>query len=361
VSASNPIPPARAWADIDLGALVANARTVLSVSGSRLLPMVKANAYGTGAVEAARALEAVDPWGFGVATIAEGAILRRSGIRRPILVFSPLTADAADECVKEELRPVIGDLSGLRLWLAKGDRPFHVEIDTGMGRLGFPWRDRDRLAEAAGLLASAPGWEGIFTHFHSADTDLASVHTQWHRFMQVMATLPSRSVLVHAANSAAALRGKAFAGDLVRPGIFLYGGAVSEGPPPRTVVRLKAPVVATRRVETGDTVSYGATWRAEGPTNVATLAIGYADGVPRSLGTRGTVELGGTIRPIVGRITMDFIMVDVGEADVPCGAVATLYGGALSLDAQAAAAGTVSYELLTALGTRVPRHYGGSA
>ncbi len=360
MSASNPIPPARAWADIDLGALVANARTVLSVSGSRLLPMIKANAYGTGAVEVARALEAVDPWGFGVATTAEGAALRRAGVRRPIVVFSPLTAGAADECAKDDLRPVIGDLPGLQLWLGKGDRPFHVEIDTGMGRLGLPWRDRGLLAEAGGLLASAPGWEGIFTHFHSADTDLSSVQAQWHRFMQVMAALPSRRLLVHAANSAAALRGRAFAGDLVRPGIFLYGGAVAEGPPPRTVVRLRAPVVATRRLEAGDTVSYGASWQAPAPTNVATLAIGYADGVLRSLGAGGTVELADAIRPIVGRVTMDFIMVDVGESVVPLGAVATLYGGAISLDAQAAAAGTISYELLTALGTRVSRRYGGT-
>lgn len=321
--------------------------------------MVKANAYGIGAVEAARALEAVDPWGYGVATPAEGALLRRAGIRRPILVCGPLSAGTIDECVKEELRPVIGDLAGLELWLARGDRPFHVEIDTGMSRLGFSWRDRSLLAEAAGLLASAPGWEGIFTHFHSADLDIATVQAQWHRFLQVRAALPSRELLVHAANSAAALRGRAFAGDLVRPGIYLYGGAVHEGPDPHPVVRLRAPVVATRRIEAGDTVSYGATWQAPGPTNIVTLAIGYADGLLRSLGTGGRVELEGELRPIVGRITMDSTMVDVGESVVPLGAVATLYGGMISLDAQARAAGTISYELLTALGARVSRRYGG--
>jgi len=322
--------------------------------------MVKANAYGTGAVEAARALEAVDPWGFGVATTAEGAALRRAGIRRPILVFSPVTAGAVDDCLRDDLRPVIGDLPGLRLWLGKGNRPFHVEIDTGMARLGFPWRDRGMIAEAGALLASAEGWEGVFTHFHSAEHDLASIQTQWHRFMQVTAALPGRQVLVHAANSAAALRGRAFAGDLVRPGIYLYGGAVAEGPDPKTVVRLRAPVVATRRLEAGDTVSYGATWRAPAPTTVATVAIGYADGIPRALGARGTVEIDGMVRPIVGRITMDFSMVDIGDVDVPLGAVATLYGGAISLDAQAAAAGTISYELLTSIGARVPRRHGGA-
>ncbi len=359
MSASNRIPPARAWADIDLGALVANARTVLSVSGSRLLPMVKANAYGIGAAEATRALEAVDPWGYGVVAVEEGEALRRAGIRRPIIVFGPVTGAGADACVEHELRPVIGDLEALRRWLAMGDRPFHVEIDTGMSRLGFPWQDRELIEEAGKVLASAKGWEGVFTHFHSADVDLSSVVTQWDRLNAVAAALPRRPAMVHAANSAAALQGARFAGDLVRPGIFLYGGAAASRAP-ETVVRLRAPVVATRRVATGDTVSYGASWRATRPSTIVTIAAGYADGLPRSLGGKGTVELAGAVHPIAGRVTMDFTMVDVGDADLPLGTTATFFGGAVSLDAQAAAAGTISYELLTGLGPRVPRRYGGN-
>lgn len=359
MSASNPIPPARAWADIDLGALVANARTVLSVSGSRLLPMVKANAYGIGAAEATRALEAVDPWGYGVVTVEEGTALRRYGIRRPIIVFGPVTSEGAEACVREELRPAIGDLAALQRWLSRGDRPFHVEIDTGMARLGFPWRDRELIGEAARLLASAKGWEGVFTHFHSADDDLESVVAQWDRLNAVVADLPRRPAMVHAANSAAALQGARFAGDLVRPGIFLYGGAA--GPRlPETVVRLRAPVVAIRRVAPGDTVSYGATWRAARPTTIVTVAAGYADGVPRSLGGRGTVEIDGAVHPIAGRVTMDFTMVDVGDMEPPIGTTATFFGGLISLDAQAAAAGSISYGLLTGLGPRVSRRYGGN-
>lgn len=358
MSASNPIPPARAWADIDLGALVANARTVLSVSGSRLLPMVKANGYGIGAAEATRALEAVDPWGYGVVAVEEGVALRRSGIRRPIIVFGPVTDEGAGVCVKDDLRPVIGDLGALQRWLARGDRPFHVEIDTGMGRLGFQWRDRELIGEAGRLLSHAKGWEGVFTHFHSADSDPGSVGTQWDRLNAVVGSLPRRPAMVHAANSAAALQGPRFAGDLVRPGIFLYGGAA--GPrTPETVVRLRAPVVATRRVAPGDTVSYGATWRAARPTTVVTIAAGYADGVPRSLGGKGSVEIEGAVHPIAGRVTMDFTMVDVGDTEPPIGTTATFFGDAISLDAQAAAAGTISYELLTGLGPRVPRLYGG--
>ncbi len=319
--------------------------------------MVKANAYGTGAVEAARALEAVDPWGYGVATAAEGTVLRGAGIRRPIVVFSPLAPDEFDVCLREELRPALGELGGLRRWVARSDRPFHLEIDTGMGRLGLPWRDRGLVAEVGQVLASTVGWEGVFTHFHSADTDVDSVSEQWERFTGVIAGLPRRPELVHAANSAAALRGRRFAGDLVRPGIFLYGGAAGPAPAPRTVVRFRAPVVATRRLATGDPVSYGATWRAARPTTVVTIAAGYADGLPRSLGGAGSVELAGGPRPIVGRVTMDSTMLDVGDADVALGTTATIYGGAISLDAQAAAGGTISYELLTALGARVPRRH----
>ena len=357
MSASNPIPPARAWADIDLGALVANARTVLSVSGSRLLPMVKANAYGIGAAEATRALEAVDPWGYGVVTADEGAALRRAGIRRPVVVFGPLSPEGIDRCLRDELRPVIGDLGQLRQWLAAGDRPFHVEIDTGMRRLGFSWDDGAVIGEAGRLLDGATGWEGVFTHFHSADTDLDSTSAQWDRLQAVIVALPRRPALVHAANSAAALRGRRFAGDLVRPGIFLYGGAAGSSTP-EVVVRCRAPVVAMRRIAPGDSVSYGATWRANSPVHIATLAAGYADGVPRSLSGVGTVEIGGVLRPVVGRVTMDFTMVEVGDADVPIGAVATIFGDAPTLDVQASAAGTISYELLTRLGPRVVRRYG---
>jgi alanine racemase len=319
--------------------------------------MVKANAYGTGAVEATRALEVLDPWGYGVATVGEGVELRHAGIRRPVVVFSPLTPDTADICVREELRPVAGDLDGLRMWLARSDRPFHVEIDTGMGRLGVPWQDREQVAEAGRLLASAPGWEGVFTHFHSADTNADSVREQWDRFTSVIGSLPRRPALVHAANSAAALRGRPYAGDLVRPGIFLYGGSAGHSMAPRTVVRFRAPVVASRRLAAGDSVSYAATWRAGHPTTVVTLAAGYADGLPRSLSGTGSVELAGALRPIVGRVTMDFTMVEVGDAEVALGTVATIYGGAVSLDAQAAAGRTISYELLTGLSSRVRRRY----
>ncbi|MBA3260041.1 MAG: alanine racemase [Gemmatimonadales bacterium] len=351
---------ARAWVDIDLGALVANARTLLAACGGRLLPMVKANGYGLGATAVARALEAVDPWGFGVATVEEGVALRRAGVARPILVASPLTVPAIDSCLEADLRPAIGDVESLRAWVGRSSGRFHLEIDTGMGRAGIRWDDRPALGAVAALLTGADGWEGAFTHFHSADDDPASIECQWRRFQSVVQALPRRPALVHAANSAAALRGPSYAADLVRPGIFLYGGAAG-GIAPRPVAALRARVLAVRTIEAGETVSYGACWRAPAASTIATLGLGYADGFPRATDVAGqparAVELGGRTVPVVGRVTMDMTMVLVDDGPVAVGDVATVYGGIVSLDSQARAAGTISYELLTALGSRVPRRY----
>jgi len=324
--------------------------------------MVKANGYGLGAVAVARALEPLDPWGYGVASVEEGAALRRAGLTRPILVATPLLPGLVEGCLAHDLRPTIGDHEALRAWCARSDRPFHVEIDTGMGRAGFRWCDPGILAGLRDLVRDAPGWEGVYTHFHSADTDPASAAAQWVRFREVCETLPRRPPFSHAANSAGALCGRAYAGDLIRPGIFLYGGRAG-ATAPKPVARMRARVVAVRRMAAGDTVSYGATWRAPHETTIATLAVGYGDGFLRAsrehvtdLPPR-TVELGGALAPVVGRVTMDMTMVDAGDAAVAPGDVATLFGGRVSLDAQAAAAATIAYEMLTAIAPRVPRRY----
>jgi alanine racemase len=352
---------ARAWVDVDLGAVAANARTLVALTGSRLLPMVKANGYGLGAVAIARALEPLDPWGYGVASAEEGSVLRRAGVGRPILVLSPLLPDAIDAHLAADLRPAVGDIAALDAWCGRTDRPFHVEIDTGMARAGLRWSDAEAMRGLRSRLQDAAGWEGIFTHFHSADSDPPSAAVQWGRFQEVLASLPRRPALVHAANSAAALCGRAYAADLIRPGIFLYGGEA--GPTrPLPVAALRARVLAVRRLAAGEPVSYGATWRAPRATTVATIAIGYADGLPRATGgAPGTrlVDLNGMLSPVVGRVTMDMTMLDVGEAAPAPGDVATVYGGRVSLDEQAAAAGTIAYELLTSLGSRVPRRYRG--
>ncbi|HSK09788.1 MAG TPA: alanine racemase [Vicinamibacterales bacterium] len=347
--------PGRAWVEVDLPALVSNAAVLARVAGRPLLPMVKANGYGLGAVAVARALDPIGPWGFGVATLDEAAELRDAGIARPLVVFTPLVPAAVPRSLALGVRPVVGDLPALRAWIAASDGPFHLEVDTGMSRAGFRWSDADALAAAFPLLQAASGWEGVFTHFHSADVDPAATGRQWDLFTATIAALPRRPALVHAANSAAALQGQRYAADLVRPGIFLYGGGCG-GRAPNPVARLRASVVAVRCVGPGEPVSYGATWRAGDSTRIATLALGYADGLHRALSGKGCVELGNAICPIAGRVTMDMTMVAAGEG-CRVGEVATVFGGLVSLDDQAEAAGTISYELLTSLGTRVERRY----
>jgi alanine racemase len=347
----------RAWVDVDLSALVSNAKTIATISGGRLLPMVKANGYGLGAIAATRALEDIDPWGYGVATVEEGAELRHAGISRPILICTPLLPQWIDRCLELDLRPSIGDLDALDAWMARGRRPFHLEIDTGMSRSGFRYDDPGLRGPIAERLLKAEGWEGVFTHFHSPETDLAATELQWARFQEIIAFLPRRPALVHAANSAAALAGNRYTADLVRPGIFLYGGSAGT-PPPAPVASLRGRVVGVRPIREGDTVSYGATWRADAPTRVVTIAVGYADGFPRAIGRSRAIELGGRVVPVVGRVAMDMTMVAVDDDQkVTLGEVATVWGGAVSLDQQADWVGTNAYELLTALSPRLPRCY----
>ena len=350
--------PERTWIEVRLSALVANARTVAARNaGTRLLPMVKADAYGLGAVPVARALEALDPWGYGVATAAEGRELRLAGIARPILVISPVLG-ALETLAAHRLTPALGSASLVERWLAIAPgSPFHLEGDTGMARAGFHWRE---FAAAAARFGGEPAFEGVCTHFHSAEDDPGSVREQRERFGAALAALPRRPALVHAANSAGALLAPATGEDLVRPGIFLYGGAVP-GYEPEPVVQWRARVIESRWREAGWTVSYGATYRTAGRTCLVSIAAGYADGVRRTLSSRGAALLGGRRLPVAGRVTMDTTVLDGGDVEPGPEAVATLVGtdggGTLTLDEVAAAAGTISYEILTGLSGRVARVY----
>ncbi|MBL8984893.1 MAG: alanine racemase [Gemmatimonadetes bacterium] len=346
------------WLDVDLGALVRNARAYARAVGVPLLPMVKANGYGLGAVPVALALDEVNPWGFGVATLTEAETLRRAGIDRPIIAFIPMRPEQVDECLAVDARPVLGSIAALEAWTSRTDRPFHVEIDTGMGRSGFRWHDADALGALRARLPALPGWEGIFTHFSSSDTSAEVTATQWTRFESVLGELPRRPALVHAANSAAGQWGPRYAGNLARPGIFLYGGRAGQLTP-EPVAWLQAVVHAVRPIRRGDPVSYGETWRAPEDGEVITLGIGYADGVLRSLSNRGLIGLGVEAFRISGRVTMDMVMVVTPPGRARVGDVATVFGGPIGLDDQADRAETISYELLTAVGHRVARRYGG--
>ncbi len=335
--------------------------------GARLLPMVKADAYGTGVVGAVAALAPERPYGFGVAAVEEGIDLRSLGVREPILVLSPTPPAAVKAGVEAGLTLSISSLEVLDLvQSAAAGRPaaFHLEVDTGMGRSGFDWRDAPQWGARA-LQAHAAGvrWTGCFTHMHSADEGRPTVDLQWGRLQEALAAAgrPEGEFLVHGLNSAASLRCPEYAADLVRPGIFLYGGRVGpDQPAPEDVASVHARVVHVRSAPEGTTLGYGSTYRSQGDERWATVAMGYGDGLPRALGNRGHALVGGRRVPIVGRISMDVSVVDITHvAGVRPGHVATFIGSdgdeRISVDEVAELVGTISYEILTGFTPRVVR------
>jgi alanine racemase len=348
----------RAWVDVDLGALLRNATTIATQSRARLLPMVKADAYGLGAVRVARTLERLDPWGFGVATIAEGEELRGAGIVRPIVVFTPLLAGDFDAAIRANLTPTLGDRDSIERWQLIA-RPWHLAIDTGMSRAGIQWNDTEQIRDL--LPHYAP--QGAFTHFHSAERNDETRIEQERRFAVALAALPVRPAMLHAENSAAVEHRGPSSWHVVRPGVFLYGVGSGNAPDiaPEPVVAVRARIVDLRTIPDGDTVSYGATWTAMGDRRIATLGIGYADGYRRALSNRGYAIVSGRRVPVVGVVTMDMTMVDVTDAPCAVGDAATLIGsdGGERIDVtDVARMGEVSpYEVLTGLRGRLPRRY----
>ena len=349
----------RARIEIDLGALQRNGAAMARRAGVALLPMIKADAYGLGVAAAVRALDPLNPWGYGVATIVEGKELRQLGVTKPVVIFTPLLEDELERARSARLTPTLGFPREIEAWKKAGGGAWHLSIDTGMSRAGIPWREVRDVRHLVELLPP----EGAFTHFHSAELDDGTMDVQEARFREAIAALPSRPRLLHAANSAAIARQGRSAWDLVRPGIFLYGvgSGSSAAVQPENVLNLRAPIVEIRNLEAGDTVSYDATFRVERPARIATLAVGYADGYPRALSEVGSVLIGGTLAPIAGRVTMDMTMIDVTTVRCEVGDVATLIGRAgdtvLTVERVADSAGVSPYELLTGLRSRIERVY----
>ena len=353
---------ARARVEIDLGALQRNGASLARRAGVPLLPMIKADAYGLGAAAALRALDVLEPWGYGVATVAEGEELRHLGVTRPVVVFTPLLDQELTRVRSARLTPTLGFPAEIEAWRGAGGGAWHLSIDTGMSRAGIPWRQVSEIRHLTELLPP----EGAFTHFHSAELDDGSLEAQERLFREAVASLPSRPRLLHAANSAAIARQGRSDWDLVRPGIFLYGvgSGSSAAIQPEPVVNLRAPIVEIRNLQAGDTVSYDATLRVERAARIATLAVGYADGYPRSLSERWSVLVGGTLAPVAGTVTMDMTMIDVTTVRCEVGDVATLIGSAgdtvLTVERVADDAGMSPYELITGLRSRVERTYTGA-
>lgn len=354
--------PPRAWVEVDLDAVVRNARALERHARTRLLPMVKADAYGLGAVPVAGALEKLDPIAFGVSSIVEGEELRGAGFTRPIIIFTPTLPKDLERLRRAGLTPSLASVEGIRQWQALGGGAWHLAIETGMHRAGIDWRAVPALHEA--IRACPP--EGAFTHFHSAELDNGSLVEQERRFRAAVEALPQRPALLHAENSAAIVRRHPSPWDCVRPGVFLYGvgSGATAALQPEPVVHLRAQVVEIRELVAGDTVSYDATWTAPGPRRIATIAVGYGDGYRRHLSNVGQAIVGTSLAPIAGIVTMDMCMLDVTGLGSKEGDVVTLLGrdGDHLLTAETVAdwARMSPYELLAGLRQRLQRVYTGA-
>lgn len=369
------------WIEVDLDAIKKNVRAIRRhiPNTSKIMAVVKANAYGHGSVEVARQALESGASELAVASVEEGIVLRRAGIKAPILVLG----FTALSCVKKSAVWNI-TLSAFQVsWIKKANRilekeadskrlSIHINVDTGMGRLGVR-TEEDLLAVVKALKSSTYlSWDGIFTHFSTADEpDTELTMLQHEKFISFLRFLKNQDITlptVHMCNTAAAIAFPEFSADMIRLGIGLYGLYPSASIKELSLVdltpalSLKARIAYVKAMVTDPrTVSYGATYIAEPGEIIATIPIGYADGYSRALSNRGFILHRGRRVPVAGRVTMDMIMVSLGENEGKQGEEVVIYGkqqGAeISVDEIAEMLGTISYEVLSVLSRRIPRFY----
>lgn len=358
------------WADIDLDALTENVRQLKrQAGGAALMAVVKANAYGHGAIAVSRAALAAGAERLAVICVDEAEELRRAGIDAPILVMGFTPISQAERVVELGLTPTVStpELAHALARLARKKgivQPIHLKVETGLNRYGLPPEQLLPLAES---LRDEPGLliEALFTHFATGDEDDKSyLRYQLDNFTRVAGALPWIP-LRHVANTGTLLSMPELSFDLVRPGIGLYGCYPSPNAcslPLRPVLSLKSRVARLRRLEPGESVSYGCTWTAQRPSVVALVMCGYADGLRRELSNKGSVLIRGRRAPIIGRIAMDMCVVDVTEIpyvalDDEVVIIGRQRDDEITAEELAALCGTINYEILAGITARVPRVY----
>jgi alanine racemase len=369
-----------AWVEVDLDAITGNVRRLVTeVAPAQLMAVVKADAYGHGAVPVARAAIAAGARWLGVALVEEAVELREAGISAPLLVLSEPHPAAADLCVDQRIAVTLCTEAGVRVFgmagrLAGRPVPAHLKVDTGMHRQGCAPADLPELVRLA-MAERGLEVEGLWSHFAVADEPAAATtDRQVETFERALAVASEQGLLPrwrHIANSAGATLRADARFDMVRVGIELYGlapapaltGEVNQRL--RPALALRAAVSAVRAIEAGERVSYGHRWAAPRATRIATLPVGYADGVRRGLSGQIRVLLGERNLAQVGTITMDQLMVDIGDAPIEVGEVATLLGdparGEPGVGEWARVLGSIDYEVTCGLSPRLPRvHYHGS-
>jgi len=366
-----PASPPRAWAEIDFSALRHNLEVARSLSGQQIMAVVKAGAYGHGLEPLATALDSENLAFFGVANVGEARRLTKAGLRTPIYLLGPTLPEEREEAVINGWHPCLSSIAEARHFSELAGQhntrvKAHLTIDTGMGRGGF--LPSDASAALAEIL-TLPGIEisGLGSHLPSADEDPTFTTAQFTLFDSIAQDLfsqrPSDSepFHIHLANSAGLLGYQSQTTNLVRPGLLLYGVA----PLPefqeklRAVMTLKSRISVIRELPAGHGVSYGRSYLTTRPTKVATIGIGYGDGYPRALSGKGAeVLVHGQRCPLLGRVTMDQIMVDV--TDLPScapGDEVELFGPHLPVAEIAQKAGTIPWEIFTSITPRVTRIY----
>jgi alanine racemase len=359
---------------IDLGRIVANWRALAAkVSPARCGAVVKADAYGLGAERVIPALASAGCGSFFIATPEEAEQARRLAPTAAIYALDGVVG-AADLFARLQVWPVLSSLADVEAWALQSKAlsrklPAGLHIDTGLNRLGLPLGATRRLADEPAILSTVD-LVLVMSHLASADNPHDPKNRdQLLAFETLSALFPGTPRSLAASDGL--MLGPAYWFDLVRPGYALYGGQASEASPApvKPVVTVRARILSVFDVAPGETVGYSATWRAKRASRVATIAAGYADGVPRSASASdgrpgGQVLIGGRLAPIVGRVSMDLITVDVtdiADYDVAPGSYATLVGPEQSLEDAGRAAGTIGYEILTRLGRRFQRVYVGDA
>jgi len=364
-------PPDRALLSVDLDALAANYAALKAEGGVEVAPVVKADAYGLGAAEVARRLWREGARRFFVARLVEGERLREAlGLERPaeILVFDGCFEGAAGRLKAAALTPVLNSGEQARAWRTAGGGAAALMIETGLNRLGATAEETRAIAADHGVEIGL-----VMSHLACADQPNHPMNdAQRSRFLELSALYPKARRSLAASDGL--FLGPAFAFDMARCGICLYGGGPHGEPHPniRPVATVQAPILQLRWMEVGEHAGYGAAFTATRRTQVAVAAIGYADGVLRSAFPRAYGSLAGRPCPVVGRISMDltlFDVTDIPEADALPGALAgampgammEIIGPAAPVDVQAKAAGTIAYELLTRLAGRAERRHVGRA
>jgi alanine racemase len=370
-SSSYPWQEGRVWAEIDLDALAHNVRILKSqAKGAALLAVVKANAYGHGAVAMARAAVAAGADRLGVICVDEGEQLRRAGITAPILVMGHTPAAEARRLVDLSLTPsVVSREVALALARVASERgsevAVHLKVDTGLNRYGLPPSEAVDLGRWLRDLAGVQV-EGLFTHFASADEGDKSHALEQHKLFLSVAEQLDWVPIRHVSNTATLLDLPDMSLEMVRPGLGIYGcypsAQVNRSLPLRPALSLKSRVARLNSLAPGESVSYGRTWRASRPSLIGLVLCGYADGLPRALSNRGSVLVRGQRAPIVGRVCMDMCMVDLSDIpDVAVDDEVVIIGRQgeeeISADEVAELCGTISYEILCGISARVSRLY----